>query len=150
MTEFLIIVVLGLAPIVARAAEGEMALHELYSVGTLLWVSVIALFGGFVAYMGRLSRKGQKEFRIVELIGELAASTLSGWITFFLATKANYSIEITVAMVAMSGHMGTRGLFFLERVYKRFIDKASDVVLGETDKNSGKSERDSDETDPSL
>ncbi|WP_236640481.1 phage holin family protein, partial [Tepidimonas charontis] len=52
---------------------------------------------------------------LFELIGELATSAFAGLITFWLCEAAQFKPLITAALVGISGHMGSRAIFQLER-----------------------------------
>ena len=94
-----------------------------YSAITYLWVSGLAAWGGLVSWF-RKRREGQtRPFNIVELVGELATSALAGVVTFWLCESAGMSGLLSAALIAISGHMGSRLLFALEKAVEARVNK---------------------------
>ena len=94
------------------------------------WMILLSIFGGVVSYLQKLAY-GHK-FSWVIFLSEIATSAFVGVLTFLLCDEANFSLEITAALIGISGHMGTRAL------YK--IEKFRDRLLGEEHENkSGRS-----------
>lgn len=86
-----------------------------YSVITYLWVLGISAFGGFVNF-SRKMREGQvRIFNFTEFIGELVTSAFAGLLTFWLCESADINRLLAAVMIAVSGHMGSRAIFGLER-----------------------------------
>ena len=92
-----------------------------YSVVTYVWVLLLAVWGGVVHFIQRLKRGETKAHNIVELIGEVVISAFVGIVTFYLCELSEFPQILTAALVAVSGHMGTRSLFFFERVLEKII-----------------------------
>lgn len=97
-----------------------------YSLLTYLWVLGISTLGGIVSY-GRKRRMNLiPRFSITELLGEMFTSAFAGLVTFFLCEAANIDPMLSAAMIAISGHMGSRAIFMLEdwlqHRYGKFID----------------------------
>lgn len=92
-----------------------------YSVVTYVWVLLLAIWGGVVNFIQRLKRGEAKAHNIVELIGEVVISAFVGVVTFYLCELSNFPQILTAALVAISGHMGTRALFVFERVIEKII-----------------------------
>lgn len=87
---------------------------------TYAWVVVISMAGG-LAHFYRKVRSGQtRAFNLTELVGELVTSAVAGVITFFLCRWAGVSDWAMAAFVGIVGHMGSRALFLLERVFERW------------------------------
>lgn len=92
-----------------------------YSLITYAWVGIWAMFGGLVSYFRKVKEGVIHPFSITEFIGELATSAFVGIVTFWLCEAAEIKPLITAALVAISGHMGSRAIFLLERwIAKRF------------------------------
>ena len=87
-----------------------------YPTLTILWVSALSFIGGIANYANKVNQGLIKRFSIVELIGELFISGFAGFITFLLCDSAGFDSRLTAAMVGVSGHMGSRAIFLLERV----------------------------------
>lgn len=92
-----------------------------YSVVTYVWVLLLAIWGGVVNFIQRLKRGEAKAHNIVELIGEVVISAFVGVVTFYLCELSNFPQILTAALVAISGHMGTRALFVFERAVEKII-----------------------------
>ena len=84
------------------------------------WVVIIAAWGGIVSYFHKID-KHKIPFNLIKFIAEIATSAFVGVITFLLCDAANLSWELTAAFVGVSGHMGTRALFIIEKKYEKFV-----------------------------
>ena len=89
---------------------------EGYPIITYGWVIVLSIWGGIINFYRKLKDGQVRAFNIIEFIGEIATSALVGLITFYLAESAHIDQIMTAALVAISGHMGSRLLFHFERV----------------------------------
>jgi hypothetical protein len=89
-----------------------------YSLLTYSWVFLLAILGGVVSFYRKLQTGHTQIFNIVEFIGELCTSAFAGVITFWLCENAAISPLLTAAMVGISGHMGSRGIYVLEKWLK--------------------------------
>ena len=76
-----------------------------------------ALWGGIANYVGTV-RKGHRTFSALELIGELVVSGFSGTLVYALCEHYEMSEWLTIAMVGMGGHLGSRTVFILEKHIK--------------------------------
>ena len=85
-----------------------------------MWFILLAIWGGTVNYINR--RKSEKTpFSVVELIGEWAISGFAGIITVLICQEMGMSVTITAATAGISGHMGGRSIFMLERYFQSRI-----------------------------
>lgn len=83
---------------------------------TYAWVFGLAMLGGAASFVRRV-RSGQAKYsNIIELIGELVVSAFAGLVTFFLCRSAGFDEMLTAALIAISGHMGTRLIFLAEEM----------------------------------
>ena len=89
---------------------------EGYPVVTYVWVVALSIWGGVVSFYRKIKSGHARPFNIIEFVGEIATSALVGLITFYLAESANIDQVMTAALVAISGHMGSRLLFQFERL----------------------------------
>lgn len=96
---------------------------ENYPLTTYGWVLLLSIWGGIVSFHRKIRTGKARPFNLVELIGEITTSALVGVITFFLAESAHINQVMTAALVAISGHMGSRLLFHMEQVVEEKILK---------------------------
>jgi hypothetical protein len=91
---------------------------------TVDWVSQLAPFlfalaisslGGLVGYLNRIGKSGVS-FSLLRFATEVVTSGFVGIIAFEICDAANLGWSITAALVAISGHMGTRALFIIETI----------------------------------
>lgn len=104
---------------------------------TYAWVFGLAMLGGAASFVRRV-RSGQSKYsNIIELIGELVVSAFAGLVTFFLCQSAGFNGALSAALIAISGHMGTRIIFMFE-VYlvKKFgLDNQCEMPIKEDSKH---------------
>lgn len=86
-----------------------------YSIITYLWVVGLSAWGGLVSFTRKMKDGRTRAFNIAEFIGEIVTSAFAGIITFWLCEAAGISPLITSALVAISGHMGSRAIFQFEK-----------------------------------
>ena len=93
---------------------------------TYAWVLFLSTWGGLVSFFRKVKTGETKASNIMELVGELVTSAFAGVITFYLCDAAGIGGLISAVFVGISGHMGTRAIFLLERaVEKRLKGRAS-------------------------
>ena len=98
----------------ARAAGGAIA-----DLWTYLAVVAVSGWGGVVSWIQRRRTGQARPFSFVELVGEVATASFCGLIAFWLCQEAGLSKYATAAVTGVAGHMGSRGLFLLERALAR-------------------------------
>jgi predicted CDP-diglyceride synthetase/phosphatidate cytidylyltransferase len=54
-------------------------------------------------------------FRLTEFVGEIATSSFAGLLTFWLCESAGVDRLIAACCIAISGHMGSRAVFKIEK-----------------------------------
>ena len=86
-----------------------------YPLITYAWVLLLSSWGGMVSWLRKRKRGIARPFNLVELIGEIMTSVFAGMLTFWLCEASGISPLVTAALVAISGHMGTRAIFHLEQ-----------------------------------
>lgn len=89
---------------------------------TFLWVTALAVWGGAVGYLNKIKDRGLK-FSLKHLVAELFTSGFVGWCTYLLCSYAHFNDQITAVMIAISGHMGTRAIFRLEKFWEVLLGK---------------------------
>lgn len=82
---------------------------------TYLWVVSLSVIGGVISFIRKIENGDVRPFNFVELIGEMTTSGFVGVLTFWLCEANHVQPLISAAMVGISGHMGSRVLFQLER-----------------------------------
>lgn len=90
--------------------------NSISQVITYIWVLALSTLGGLVSYFNRLEKK-KITHSLLRLVAEMITSSFVGIVTFMLCDAGNFSWQITAAMVAISGHMGTRLVFKFEEMY---------------------------------
>lgn len=86
---------------------------------TYLWVSGLAMWGGAVSFMRKRKSGQARPFNLTEFVGEIITSAFAGVLTFWLCESVGMSGLLTAAMVGVSGHMGSRAIFQLEKWAER-------------------------------
>lgn len=99
-----------------------------YPLKTYGLMLLMAIFGGFVSWYGKVVRKELPVASLFHLIGELATSAFAGMMMFFLCEWAGSPTLLTVALVSMAGHMGAKLLGWGEEKLKKFLEKKAEVL----------------------
>lgn len=95
-------------------ASGERNPFD-FSVFTYVWVMSLSALGGVVNF-SRKMREGQvRAFNVTEFIGELVTSAFAGLLTFWMCKGAGIDDLYAAVLIGISGHMGSRAIFGLER-----------------------------------
>jgi hypothetical protein len=90
-----------------------------YSFVTYAWVFAMAMLGGVAHNIKKLKDGTLARFSLSELVGDLIISGFLGVVTFFLCEYAELEPILTAAIVGMSAHQGTRGIYFIEELIAR-------------------------------
>lgn len=82
----------------------------------LTWAVMIAisLLGGAVSFARKMKEGHARAFNFTELIGELATSAFAGIIAFNLCQWREFDIRLTIALVGICSHMGTKAIMKAE------------------------------------
>ena len=91
------------------------------------YMAVIAGAGGLVSFYQKVKAGQARAFNISELVGEIVVSGFVGLVTYAVCKGLEVNEYLTIAGVAITGHMGTRAIFMLET-------KAEELVKGFTPK----------------
>jgi hypothetical protein len=94
-----------------------------YSLITYIWVIGLSAWGGIAGYIRRVKTKNLANFSLAELVGEMCISGFVGILTFYFCESAKINQVMAAAFVGISGHMGSRALYFLEALCKRKISQ---------------------------
>jgi predicted CDP-diglyceride synthetase/phosphatidate cytidylyltransferase len=104
---------------------------EQYPILTYGWVIILSIWGGVIGFWRKCREGHTRCFNIVEFIGEIATSMLVGLITFWMAESAHIAQVTTAALVAISGHMGSRLLFHAERIIEVRVKRMGESSGGQ-------------------
>ena len=85
-----------------------------YTLITYGWVVLLSMWGGAVSFLRKYREGVVRPFNLTEIIGELLTSGFIGVITFWLCEWSGTPPLLSAAMIGISGHMGSRGLYQLE------------------------------------
>lgn len=85
-----------------------------YSIVTYGWVAALSVWGGAVSFFRKYKSGKVRAFNVTEFAGELLTSALAGVITFWMCEWSGTSPLLSAALIAISGHMGSRALFQFE------------------------------------
>jgi NhaP-type Na+/H+ and K+/H+ antiporter len=92
-----------------------------YTFIAYVWVVLLSATGGLVSYMRKVKAGATHKFSMTELVGELVTSSFAGMLTFYVCEWSGLHPLLTAAFVGISGHMGSRSLFLLEKwLQKKF------------------------------
>jgi hypothetical protein len=94
-----------------------------YSLLTYIWVIGLSAWGGVAGYIRRVKTKNHAHFSLAELVGEVFISGFVGVLTFYFCESAHINPVLSAALVGISGHMGSRSLYFMEAIVKRWISR---------------------------
>jgi hypothetical protein len=86
-----------------------------YTFITYVWVAGLSMWGGLVSFIRKVKEGSTHMFSIRELLGELVTSAFAGIMTFWLCEAAQMNPLITAALVGISGHMGSRTIYKIEK-----------------------------------
>lgn len=82
---------------------------------------MLAIWGGLVHFVGR-EHHGKTWWRLILiLIADLVTAGFVAQLTWHLALAAGIDPEVSVALCGIGGHMGSRALALLERIYTRSL-----------------------------
>lgn len=119
----LMLAIASLLPLAAQATDKDPMDYSVRQYGMALGV---ALLGGLVSWINKVRAGQLPAWSLMQLVGELATSALSGLICFWICEWTNTAPLLTISLVAISGHMGTRGIILFERwAERRYLGKLS-------------------------
>lgn len=82
-------------------------------------VLLFALLGGLVSWVSKVRAGTLRGFQMLHLIGELATSALAGLLMFYFCEWVGLPKLLTICLVGVFGHMGTRGIALFEQWAER-------------------------------
>lgn len=116
MKRLLAAVALLLGLSIARAEPKDPLNYPLKQYGFMLG---IALLGGVVSWASKVRAGTLAAWNVMQFVGELATSAFAGLIAFWICEYMNCPPLLTVALVGIAGHMGTRGIVVFEQWAQR-------------------------------
>ncbi len=102
---------------------------------TYFWVGALAAWGGISNYIYKVKVGMTSRYSLTELIGELVTCTLAGVITFWLCELAALPPLLSAVFIAVSGHMGARLIFILERKVEQMVTRWMSGQVDKSDKH---------------
>lgn len=97
-----------------------------YSVITYLWVLCLSAFGGAVNFSRKLREGRVRPVNVTEFLGEIVTSAFAGLLTFWLCEASGIAQLYAAVMIAISGHMGSRAIFRIEKWLESRLAGAAD------------------------
>lgn len=89
-------------------------------------VLLFALLGGLVSFVSKVRAGKVRGFAVLHLIGELATSALAGLLMFYFCEWIGLPKLLTICLVGVFGHMGTRGIALFEQWAERRFGALAD------------------------
>jgi len=114
-----------------------------YDLITYGWVVALSLWSGLVSYHNKVKQGIVKVVTITELLGDLAASTLVGVLTFYMCELAEIEKLQAAVLISIAAHTGSRALFLYEKYWelkasllsKKFINLENEQEKEDNTKN---------------
>lgn len=111
----------------AHAAPQPMDKDPLdYSLRQYGLVLLFALLGGLVSWVSKVRAGKLRAFQMLHLVGELATSALAGLLMFYFCEWLGLPKLLTICLVGVFGHMGTRGIALFEQWAERRFQSLAD------------------------
>ncbi len=93
-----------------------------YSLLTYAWVFALSAWGGVVSMIRKIRSGESKPHNLMEFVGEIVTSGFAGALTFLGCQAAGFDLMWTAVLVGVSGHMGARAIYQVERVAMRIFE----------------------------
>lgn len=116
MKRHLVMALAAWFPLAAQAADKDPTDYSIRQYGVMLGV---ALLGGLVSWINKVRAGQLPAWSLMQLVGELATSAFSGLLCFWICEWTNTPQLLTISLVAIAGHMGTRAIILFERWAER-------------------------------
>lgn len=84
----------------------------------------MSLLGGLVSWIAKV-RAGEAA-SLFRLVGELCTSSFAGWLCYLLCDSMGVNLRLTVCLVGVAGHMGTRAI----TAFEAFAEKKWGALTG--------------------
>jgi hypothetical protein len=89
------------------------------SARTAVYIVGLSLLGGLVSWIQRVRAGLIPPWSLLSLVGELCTSAFSGFLCYLLCDTAGLSVKLTMCLVGVAGHMGTRAIKAFETMAER-------------------------------
>lgn len=101
------------APAIAFAQQEASELR----VSTRTFVILIgtAILGGIVSWIAKVRAGTAGAASLTYLVGEICTSAFAGFLCFLACDSMGMSLRLTILLVGVSGHMGTRAIAWFEK-----------------------------------
>ncbi len=80
------------------------------SLHTLIFIVGMSMLGGLVSWIAKVQKGIVPGWSLMHLIGELCTSAFAGFLCFLLCDSIGVSLKVTIGLVGVAGHMGTRAI----------------------------------------
>lgn len=97
----------------------------------------IAILGGAVRWYIAVKKGEIALWNLSSLIGEMMVSAFIGLVTFWICESFKLNPLLTPAVVGMCGHMGAKGLVWLESAGKRIAEKKLGIDFDDAPAETG-------------
>jgi hypothetical protein len=94
-------------------------------VRTAATVLGMSLLGGIVSWIAKV-RAGDPA-SLMRLVGELCTSAFAGFLCYLLCDWAGLNLRLTICLVGVAGHMGTRAI----TTFETFAEKRWGAITGD-------------------
>jgi uncharacterized membrane protein len=88
-----------------------------------------AIIGGVVSFWAKVRQGVARWLNLHELIGELVTSGFIGLTVGLALEWAGAPLPLAFAIVGVAGHMGSRGIFYVENLSKAAAEKHLGVKI---------------------
>lgn len=119
----------------AQAMSAAIAVHQAardplaYPWVTYAWVILLAVAGGVANFVAKVRAGETRPFNFVELVGEMFVAGFVGVLTFLLCEYASVDRLLSAVFIGISGHMGSRALFLLERWAAANLERRTGIAV---------------------
>jgi len=90
---------------------------------TYLWIAGWSAIAGLVNFHHKVKQGATRWLNLSELVGELATSAFVGLTTGLFCQWAGMGLPATFALVGITGHMGGRAIFWIEKAAQAYAEK---------------------------
>lgn len=84
------------------------------NVKTVLCIVGMSLMGGLVSWIGKVRSGVIATYSLMSLVGELCTSAFAGFLCYLLCDSFGMNVKMTICLVGIAGHMGTRAITAFE------------------------------------
>lgn len=85
------------------------------------YMAAVAGAGGLVSFYQKVKAGKVRAFNVVEFVGEIVISGAVGILTYWICKGLEVNEYLTVAGVAITGHMGARAIFVAETKIEEMV-----------------------------